>query len=313
MSHDEELDRLKAEVSCAVLLERSQPPWLLDKRESTRDCLKYRRGNGEVLIVNHQGRGWWDPQLPPEKGKGDVFALVQHLQPGLHFGRVRQVLRPLAGIAASYPGVRHDGHRTEPKRPPSERWNDRPRLRRASKAWVYLATERRLPGHVLERASGMDVVRDGSYGSAWFAHRDDAGRVSHVEVRGPGFKGSLTGGSKRLFGFGAGEGATTRLAVVEAPIDALSLAALEGVPSGTRYVATGGGMGPGTEGEILRLIQVMAATGSCQLVSGTDANKAGDRYALRHAALAAAAGVAYERLRPPEGLDWNDVLKGRQA
>jgi len=52
------------------------------------------------------------------------------------------------------------------------------------------------------------------------------------------------------------------------------------------------------------------------MVSATDANCAGDRYAARHAALAAEADVAFTRLRPPEGCDWNDVLvqkKGRGA
>ena len=46
--------------------------------------------------------------------------------------------------------------------------------------------------------------------------------------------------------------------------------------------------------------------------SATDANAAGDRYAARHAELAAAAGIAFERLRPPASTDWNDVIrKGR--
>jgi hypothetical protein len=48
------------------------------------------------------------------------------------------------------------------------------------------------------------------------------------------------------------------------------------------------------------------------LASATDANAAGDRYAARHAELAAATGVAFERLRPAAGIDWNDVIrKGR--
>ncbi|MBV8419859.1 MAG: DUF3991 domain-containing protein, partial [Hyphomicrobiales bacterium] len=33
----------------------------------------------------------------------------------------------------------------------------------------------------------------------WFAHRDGAGVVGHVDVRGPSWKGSLTGGAKSLF------------------------------------------------------------------------------------------------------------------
>ena len=32
-------------------------------------------------------------------------------------------------------------------------------------------------------------------------------------------------------------------------------------------------------------------------------------YAARHAELAAGAGVPFARLRPPEGLDWNDVAQ----
>jgi len=46
-------------------------------------------------------------------------------------------------------------------------------------------------------------------------------------------------------------------------------------------------------------------------LSGTDANAAGDRFAERHAALAAETGVAFARLRPPEDQDWNDVLRGQ--
>ena len=56
--HDAELNQFRAGVSCAALLEHLPPPWVLDKQESTRRALKYRRGAGEVLIVNHDGRGW---------------------------------------------------------------------------------------------------------------------------------------------------------------------------------------------------------------------------------------------------------------
>ena len=58
---DAEIEWLKAEVSCAALLERLPPVWRLDRAESTRRSLKYRRGEGEIVIVNHDGRGWWDP------------------------------------------------------------------------------------------------------------------------------------------------------------------------------------------------------------------------------------------------------------
>src|SRR5271163_1986941 len=92
---DAELELFRREVSCAALLERWPAGWRLDRRESTRRSLKYRRGEGEILIINHDGRGWWDPQ---SAAKGDVFDLVQHLDPSLNFGRVRKELRRLVGV-----------------------------------------------------------------------------------------------------------------------------------------------------------------------------------------------------------------------
>jgi len=84
-AHDEELARLRAGVDCALLLECDG--YSLDRKDSTRRCLKYRRGAGEVLIVNREGRGWWDPL---GDRKGDIFTLVQHLAPGLSFGAARR-------------------------------------------------------------------------------------------------------------------------------------------------------------------------------------------------------------------------------
>jgi len=62
MNPDTELDLFRAQVNCAAVLENLGRPWRLDERESTRRALKYRREGGEVLIVTHDGRGWWDPQ-----------------------------------------------------------------------------------------------------------------------------------------------------------------------------------------------------------------------------------------------------------
>src|ERR1700761_4781175 len=80
---DPELELFRREVSCATLLEHWPAGWWLDRRESTRRALKYRRRKGEILIINHDGHGWWDPQ---SSAKGEVFDLVQHLDPSLNFG-----------------------------------------------------------------------------------------------------------------------------------------------------------------------------------------------------------------------------------
>ena len=299
---DAELEALRQSVNCAVVLERVAGGWALDKRQSTRRALKYRRGAGEIIIVNHEGRGWWDAT---SSAKGDVFGLVQHLYPALNFGDVRKTLRRLVGLSPSYPALRREKADDREERPPATRWAERPLLSIGDPAWRYLTAIRRLPWPVLERAAQQDIVRRGSYDSAWFAHRLD-GAVTHVEIRSATYKGSLRGGTKTLFRFGVEDDAFCRMAVLEAPIDALSLAALEDLRPDTIYVATGGGMGPGTIDALQKALKRLPRGGV--LISATDANKVGDRYAEQHAELARAADVRFERLRPPEGHDWNDVL-----
>ena len=70
-----EVEERRAGVNCATVLEKATPAWLLDRKESSGRCLKYRRGAGEIVIVTHGGAGWWDPN---SDAKGDVFRLVQH-------------------------------------------------------------------------------------------------------------------------------------------------------------------------------------------------------------------------------------------
>ena len=306
--HDEELEWLRAGVNCATVLEKLAAGWALDRKESTKRCLKYRRDN-EILIVNHEGRGWWDPL---SDAKGDVFSLVQHLDCNLNFGQVRQVLRRFVGIVPSYQPLARSRRNGGSRLPPDVRWESRPWPHQGSPSWRYLAGDRALPPAILIAAATADIVREGPYNSAWFAHRDDTGRVTHVEVRGPDFKGSLRGGTKVLFRWKGGVGPVTRLLLAEAPIDALSVAALESCRADTLYAATGGGMGPDTVLAIQRIVRRLAACPRSVLASATDANRAGERYAAHHARLASAAGVTFERLRPPiaEG-DWNDVLKAK--
>jgi hypothetical protein len=139
---DAELDLFRRMVNCAVVLERMTDGWRLDARESTKRALKYRRGAGEIIIVNHGGRGWWDAT---GSAKGDVFNLVQHLEPSLNFGQVRQVLRGFIGAAPSYPAALYDHRRAAPDRTPAERWAARPQLRPGDAAWTYLAGARAIP------------------------------------------------------------------------------------------------------------------------------------------------------------------------
>jgi len=310
MTEDTELDLFRAQVNCAAVLENMGQPWRLDKDGSTKRAMKYRRAQGEILIVTHDGRGWWDPN---SEAKGDIFTLVQHLDPSLNFGHVRQVLRKFVGITPRYEPAERVRKGQGADRPVAERWAGRARLRSGCPAWRYLLEQRHLPADILFAAGEQDIVRDGAHGSAWFAHRDQ-GQVTHVEIRGPEFKGSLKGGDKTLFLFRRGVVPVTRLVIAEAPIDALSIATLEGKRPESLYVATGGGMGPGTLAAIEAICTDLSPRPNTIVESAADANRPGDRFAERHAGIAQAAGVAFKRLRPPDDLDWNDVLKqGRGA
>jgi hypothetical protein len=302
-----EIEWLKAGVSCAALLERLPPVWRLDHAESTRRSLKYGRGAGKILIVNHDGRGWWDPL---SERKGDIFTLVRHLDPGLSFGAVCLVLRGFVGIAPAFPeAIRTRRTRTLPI-PIAMRWKRRPPLSRGSPAWLYLTGQRGLPERILIAAGMADVLREGPHGSAWFAHRDEAGILTGIEMRGPAWRSFSAGGGKTLFRLPGGQGRPTRLAVCEAAIDALSLAVIERERRDTIYAATAGGMGPATVAALQLLLHGLAADPAGILIAATDADIAGRRHAARLAGLATEAGVPFDRLLPPEGLnDWNDAIR----
>jgi hypothetical protein len=304
---EDELLRLRASVNCATILERLGTGWALDQAESTRRALKFRRGPGEIVIVNHDGRGWFDPL---SEAKGDIFNLVQHLEPALNFGQVRQRLRPLAGIVPVYPVMQKLPASAANTKSPAERWSARRQLCRGSATWHYLAETRCLPDGVLKAAADADAVREGPYGSAWFAHRDHGGVLTGIEMRGPDFRGFTADGAKTLFRFTWGRGPFTRLAIFEAPIDALSMAAFERNRSDTLYVATAGGMGPETINAMKHLFEILSAEPSGIVAIGTDNDAPGDRHAKRLVALIEAANLDWERARPPEGAkDWNKFLK----
>nr|WP_246318970.1 DUF3991 and TOPRIM domain-containing protein [Peteryoungia desertarenae] len=152
----------------------------------------------------------------------------------------------------------------------AEDWADRPAPWSGSATWRYLRWNRCLPAFIIRTAINQDLLREGPCGSMWAAHTDDDGTISGWEGRGPEWRGFATGGSKILFRFGASQ--ASRLCVTEAAIDAMSLAALDGVRDGTLYLSTGGGWAPATVAAVRRL----AAAPDTQLVAATDGNPQGD-------------------------------------
>ena len=289
-----EIEELREKVGCAALLEKDG--WKVDVKESTRRAIKYRR-DSNIIIVIHQGRGWFDPLSP---AKGDVFSLAEHLGAD-GFVEACDRVADVVGFVPSAPAWQH------PERPKAlasiiERWGHRFRPRPGSPAWRYLTGESGLPADIVKQAVASDRLREGPQGSMWAAHIDSAGALTGWEERGPAWRGFATNGGKKLFRFGPGE--SERICITEAAIDAMSLAAIEALRPDTLYVSTGGGWSPATDDAIRGL----AERASAWLVAATDNNRQGDIYADRVRVVAADARARYDRLRPCAG-DWNEDLR----
>ncbi|MDR7147809.1 DUF3991 and toprim domain-containing protein [Rhizobium sp. BE258] len=289
------LERLRGLVSCeGVLL---QAGFVLDEKESSRRARKFRR-SPEILIVTHEGAGWFDPL---SDHKGDVFALAGFLE-GISFPAAVERICELAGRNTPSFVPRHSPDRPVATAPVLERWQNRPLMTPVSPGFRYLTEARALPGPILRRAIRADRIRQGPFASAWFRHDDDAGNVSGWEERGPDWRGFSTGGTKTLFCFGARN--APRVCITEAAIDALSLAALEGARGDTLYASTGGGWAPAVAHHI------EAITTGRMLVAATDADPQGEVYADRLRNIADHLGCDFVRLRP-HAQDWNEELRAQ--
>lgn len=285
---------LKAKVPCSALLEATG--WQVDLRESTPKAVKYRRGDGQIIIVIHHGRGWFEPT---SDAKGDVLSLAQHLG-APNFGAALKTVAELVGFEPTAPAwQRRSRNALAPDI--ASRWAARPRPASGSAAWAYLTKERALPAKVLVAATEAGSLREGPKGSVWAGHVDHCGRIVGWEERGPGWRGFATGGAKALFLFGPIT--ARRVCLTEAAIDAMSLAGLEGCRPDSLYASTGGGWAPATEAALAAL----AARPGTELVAATDANDQGDVYAARLKDIAAATGAGFLRLWP-DAVDWNEQL-----
>jgi hypothetical protein len=294
-----DLEDLRDKVSCSAVLETDG--WKMDRKESSKGAVKYRRGVGEIVIVTHHGKGWFDPM---SDAKGDVFSLSEHLG-SFGFVEALEQVSELVGFVPLQP-VWKKPFRDKTVSCVTTRWNVRIRVNPSSATWRYLNKVRCIPRDILFRAIAQDCIREGPYGSLWAAHKDASGTVTGWEERGPQWRGFATGGSKRLFRFGAPN--PRRLCVTEAAIDALSLAAIEATCAQfiaeTIYVSTGGGWSPNTDA----LLRDYAQTPGLLLIAATDRNRQGETYAERLRLIAQEAGCRFSRLMP-QSEDWNEDLK----
>lgn len=293
----DEIEEIRARVGCNTVLARAG--FSVDVKESTRRAVKHRR-DGDIIIVIHDGHGWFDPL---SDCKGDVFSLIQHLE------RVtfRSALNTAAALIGAVPGESSWYRHTGPARPSRDllgRWHGRRVPAPGTATWSYLRDQRCLPATVLHAAVGQCRLREGPYGSMWAAHAGADGTITGWEERGPTWRGFSTGGAKVLFRLG--EPDATRLCVTEAAIDAMSLAAFEGLREGTLYLSTGGGWSPATEAAM----RTLAGREGAKIFAATDANGQGEVFAARLRDIAERIGCDWMRMKPPAE-DWNEALKRR--
>jgi hypothetical protein len=291
----QEIETLRDKVPCAAVLEREG--WMVDVKESTARAVKYRRGEGEIIIVIHGGRGWFDPL---SDAKGDVFTLAGHLA-GIAFPAAVDAVCGLVGYVPTTPPWNRP-KRTGTPLSITERWRRRRPPTIGSRAWRYLADERAIPVSILRAAIAQGLLREGPSGSIWAAHADRTGQLIGWEERGPQWRGFSTGGAKELFRLG--NEAALRFCITEAAIDAMSLAALEGMRADTLYISTGGGWSPASDAAI----RAIAASPDILIAAATDNDRQGEIYAGRLQEIMRETGRRYERLRPSTQ-DWNSDLK----
>lgn len=297
----DEIEGLREKVSCEDLLD--DDGWSVDVHVSTRGAVKYRRGEGEVIIVTHGGRGWFDPMS--SDAKGDVFELAKHIG-ALSFVAALQRVGNLIGHVRAYRPF-NPLRRSRPTASIEVRWGSRARPWPGSPTWRYLSQTRAIPDRVIADAVRQGRLREGPYGSMWAAHTTAANIVRGWEERGSDWRGFASGGDKHLFRLGSAN--PKRVCVTEAAIDAMSLATLEDIRHDTSYVSTAGGWATATQ----EAIRAYAAMPGLVLVAATDNNRQGDIYAGRIEAIAKEAGCQFARICP-KSVDWNaDLQVLRQA
>lgn len=168
---------------------------------------------------------------------------------------------------------------------------------------TYLAT-RAIPADLAMESGVLFCPSWAGHPAVLFLFFDRKGALVAIAGRytapSPGMSPHRTAGAKKLGVFST-PGALTAACrvIVEAPIDALSLAAC-GVPA----IAIGGKTAPDW---------LPAACAFRRVVIATDKDQGGDEAAATLAPMFYALGAKCERLRPPEGKDWNDSLRSLGA
>ena len=209
----QEIEELRAGVNCATVLEKATPPWLSRSQGKLQALPQVPRRRGR----NRHRHAWRSRMVGPEQrrqGRRLPTRAAPRAEP--QFRRGPKDAAALGRGSTRFHAGRARARQARPSNPGRSEMGPAPAAETLL-GCLALSREPRAAYSVLTAAAQCDVIREGPRGSAWFAHRDPAGFVIHVDVRGPTYKGSLTGGCKSLFCFSHGsEARHGRLVLAEA-------------------------------------------------------------------------------------------------
>jgi len=306
---DDELDRFKRLVNLTelaasrgyrlVLREQSAAgKW----RGSTAASILMRHpGTDDKIVIGRDSDGHWT--YFSVRDNHDNGTVVDFLQArGVRsLGAVRQQLR--AWLHEDRPPVPVELYRRDVAKQTYDE---------AAAAAAYAQARVQRSRYLAERGIAVEVERDPRFaqsyrvdgrGNVLFPHADPAtGLVVGFEAKNRGFTSFATGGRKTYWS-SAVRPDDNRLVIVETGIDAFSYHQLFPHPH-SRYISTGGAVGPDALALIGRAIAAMPADAA--LVSATDNDKGGEKL---HNELLVASGRNLRRHVSPIPKDWNDYLR----
>lgn len=296
----EELDRFKTGISLPAYAQSQG--YELVKAESSAASFVMRKGDDKIVISTDEsdGHGVYF-SVRDDADQGSIVDFVQKRK-GLHLGDVRKELRPWIGKTAEPTPAKQQQALGKPKA--------QPRSHAAIAAQLAGITSPLEGRHHYLQSRGISAATVASFGravridgrgNAIFPHYNAERLACGYEIKNAGFTGFAAGGARGVW-LSPNFGTAKDIAVVESAIDALSLAELEQDPE-LAYISLGGALGGQQAGLVADLMQQAHQRGQRVLLA-TDADPAGDKLAQQLQELAPQA----ERLRPPEGMDWNDEL-----
>lgn len=282
-----------------------------DRSKRWGNCEVMRQGSEKIVISMGESGVWMYWNATDQKDAGNIINFVQNRR-SFNLGQVRRELRPWLDGEAAVPGGGGDfGPSLLPiTRDKAEMHVSFAAMRPVTRSG-YLSGVRGLPEAIIASQRFSGRIYEDHRSNAVFPHYDLEG-ICGYEIKNRDFTGFAPGGSKGLW-CSRTTGPDNTLVIGEAAIDVLSFAALHPGES-TRYVSTGGALGP-AQPDLLKRAAAKMPTGS-RIILAMDHDAAGKALAREIETLilpvAATGCVVSVRVPGQAGKDWNDVLRASQ-